>query len=36
MKLVIKQKVFSWKDKFNVMDIMGNTKYRVEDDCPRG
>lgn len=32
MKLVIKQKVFSWKDKFNVMDIMGNTKYRVEGD----
>lgn len=32
MKLYIKQKVFSWGDKFNVSDDKGNTKYYVEGE----
>ena len=30
MKLYIRQKVFSWKDKFKVFDEAGNDKYYVE------
>ena len=30
MKLYIKQKVFSWNDKFTVKDEMGNDRYFVE------
>ncbi len=30
MKLYMKQKVFSWKDKFNIMDAAGQDKYYVE------
>lgn len=30
MKLYLKQKVFSWKDKFTVKDSEGNDKYYVE------
>ncbi len=30
MKLYLKQKVFSWKDKSNVKDELGNDKYFVE------
>ncbi|MBQ3006416.1 MAG: LURP-one-related family protein [Clostridia bacterium] len=32
MKLYIKQKVFSWKDKFTVKDEAGNDKYFVEGE----
>jgi uncharacterized protein YxjI len=32
MNLYLKQKVFSWGDKFNVYDEMGNEKYRVEGE----
>lgn len=32
MKLYIKQKVFSWKDKFKVFDEFGNDKYYVEGE----
>ena len=32
MKLYIKQKVFSWKDKFFVKDMHGDDKYYVESD----
>lgn len=32
MKLYIKQKVFSWADKFTVMDEYGNDKYYVEGE----
>lgn len=32
MKLYIKQKVFSWKDKFYVRDEYGNDKYYVEGE----
>ncbi len=32
MKLYIKEKVFSWGDKFTVMDQMGNDKYIVEGE----
>ncbi len=32
MKLFIKQKVFSWKDKFFVKDESGNDKYYVEGE----
>lgn len=32
MKLYIKQKVFSWKDKFKVYDEAGNEKYFVEGE----
>lgn len=32
MKLYIKQKVFSWADKFTVMDAYGNAKYYVEGE----
>lgn len=32
MKLYIKQKVFSFKDKFNVFDFNGNVKYRAEGE----
>lgn len=32
MKLYIKQKVFSWKDKFTVKDENGNDKYFVEGE----
>jgi len=34
VQLIIKQKVFSWKDKFNVMDIKGDTKYVIEGVFP--
>ncbi len=30
MKLYLKQKVFSWKDKSNVKDELGNDKYYIE------
>lgn len=32
MKLYIKQKVFSWKDKFRIYDENGNDKYYVEGE----
>ena len=32
MKLYIKQKVFSWGDKFTVWDAAGNAKYTVEGE----
>ena len=32
MKLYIKQKVFSWKDKFTVKDQYGQDKYMVEGE----
>lgn len=32
MKLYIKQKVFSWRDKFTVRDEFGNDKYFVEGE----
>jgi len=32
MKLYIKQKVFSWGDKFTVWDAEGNAKYAVEGE----
>ena len=32
MKLYIRQKVFSWKDKFYVKDERGNDKYYVEGE----
>lgn len=32
MKLYIKQKVFSWKDKFKVFDSHGNERYYVEGE----
>lgn len=32
MKLYIKQKVFSWKDKFSVYDQYGNARYYVEGE----
>ena len=32
MKLYIKQKVFSWSDKFTVKDEMGNDRYLVEGE----
>ena len=32
MKLYIKQKVFSWNDKFNVYDQNGNIRYYVEGE----
>lgn len=32
MKLYMKQKVFSWTDKFNVADANGNTRYYVEGE----
>ena len=32
MKLYIKQKVFSWKDKFNIYDEYGNEAYWVEGE----
>ncbi|MBQ6862956.1 MAG: LURP-one-related family protein [Clostridia bacterium] len=32
MKLYIKQKVFSWKDRFTVKDINGNDRYYVEGE----
>ena len=32
MKLYIKQKVFSWGDKFTVKDEFGNDKYIVEGE----
>ena len=32
MKLYIKQKVFSWGDKFTVKDELGRDKYRVEGE----
>jgi len=33
MKLYIKQKVFSWKDKFDIFDENGNPKYYVEGEA---
>ena len=30
MKLYIKQRVFTWGDRFNVMDEGGDTRYTVE------
>lgn len=32
MKLYIKEKVFSWNDKFTVFDAQGNEKYFVEGE----
>ena len=32
MKLYIKQKVFSWGDRFTVKDAMGNDRYYVEGE----
>lgn len=32
MKLYIKQKVFSWKDKFYVKDEQGNDRYYIEGE----
>ncbi len=32
MKLYIKQKVFSWKDRFTVWDANGNDRYYVEGE----
>lgn len=32
MKLYIKQKVFSIKDKFNITDVQGNARYYVEGE----
>lgn len=32
MKLYIKQKVFSWGDKFTVIDAFGYDKYIVEGE----
>ncbi len=32
MKLYIKQKIFSWKDRFTVYDEAGNDKYYVEGE----
>ncbi len=32
MKLYIKQKVFSWKDKFKVFDEQGREKYQIEGE----
>ncbi len=32
MKLYMKQKVFSWTDKFNIADEQGNTCYYVEGE----
>ena len=32
MKLYIKQKVFTWGDKFTVKDINGNDRYYVEGE----
>lgn len=32
MKLLIKQKVFSWGDKFTVYDEAGNERYKVEGE----
>ncbi len=32
MKLYIKQKVFSWKDKFNIYDASGNAVYYAESE----
>ena len=32
MRLYIKQKVFSWNDKFTVMDEFGNDKYYIEGE----
>lgn len=32
MKLYMKQKVFSWKDKFSIYDESGNMAYRVEGE----
>ena len=33
MKLYIKEKVFSWGDKFTVKDAYGEDKYIVEGKC---
>ncbi len=30
MKLYMKQKVFSWKDRFTIKDVNGNDRYSVE------
>ena len=32
MKISIKQKVFSWKDKFKIFDWNGREKYFIEDE----
>ena len=32
MKLYMKQKVFSWNDRFTVKDAWGNDKYFVEGE----
>ena len=32
MKLYIKEKVFSWTDRFTVRDEQGNDKYYVEGE----
>lgn len=32
MKLFVKQKIFSWNDKFYVYDEFGNEKYQVEGE----
>ena len=36
MKLYIKEKVFSWGDKFTVKDELGNDKYVVEGEVSAG
>ena len=36
MKLYIKQKVFSWVDRFTVFDETGADKYYVEGEFSRG
>lgn len=35
MKLLIKQKIFSWSDKYNIYDEDGNEKYTVEAELFR-
>ena len=32
MKLYIKQKVFSWRDKFSIVDELGNDQYHAESE----
>ena len=33
MKLLIKQRVFSWTDTFDIYDEEGNAKYFVKGEC---
>lgn len=32
MKLYVKQKVFSWRDKFSIADELGNDRYHAESE----